>query len=534
MISQIVLPLAGTLLCYVLFHAVQFIYRDSTSPLRHVVGPKSPSLIFGNFRQMGVTDSKLTEKWRSEFGRIFQFRGLFSISEFHTSDIKAINHVVTNSTVYRREVFIRDDLNSLTGKSGMTIVEICARPIYLCGCQNSAFGLAQIRAMTEVFVKKAVRLRDIWARQVAQGNGAAHVESLFWLRRATLDMIGQAGALFSAVTDTVWNYYKVSITRGNPSELERVFNQMFHSPQANTYVCGGPTRTVDGADSETPGISHRQPVPGAKVLNNSRARLQSIGKQIFFNSKANAQNSNGQVPLGTGRDLLSVLVKSNLSKDVPENQRLTEAEVVAQIPTFVIAGQETTGAVPHLLISLPRAYSRPLLTVSTDKPTMDELNALPYLEMVVKESLRVHAPIMFIQRMAMEDDVLPLGTPYIDKAGKAHDRYKGQLIHIPMLALNMDKDIWRTERWENVPDAANHIPSVWANLSHFCRADELHRLPLLPRQNEGTALHPAPRVRVRGCGTDGWHWPNRVSASGTYRHRRNWTGIGLAAHRETI
>jgi cytochrome P450 len=62
-----------------------------------------------------------------------------------------------------------------------------------------------------------------------------------------------------------------------------------------------------------------------------------------------------------------------------------------------------------------------LLTMSTDNPTMDELNCLPYLEHVVRETMRVHAPVMFTQRKAMKDDVLPLSKPYIDKEGRAHD-----------------------------------------------------------------------------------------------------------------
>jgi cytochrome P450 len=34
-----------------------------------------------------------------------------------------------------------------------------------------------------------------------------------------------------------------------------------------------------------------------------------------------------------------------------------------------------------------------LLTVSTDRPTMDQLNALPYLDHVVRETLRLYAPV---------------------------------------------------------------------------------------------------------------------------------------------
>lgn len=79
-----------------------------------------------------------------------------------------------------------------------------------------------------------------------------------------------------------------------------------------------------------------------------------------------------------------------------------------------------------------------LLTISTDNPTMDELNSLVYLERhvhrylfiqssnrsstrVVRETLRVHAPITFRHRTAMQDDVLPLSKPCVDKDGKLHD-----------------------------------------------------------------------------------------------------------------
>jgi hypothetical protein len=57
MISQLLLPILGTLLAYVVFHVVQFLYNDLSSPLRGMAGPPSPSFLLGNFKQMAVGHS---------------------------------------------------------------------------------------------------------------------------------------------------------------------------------------------------------------------------------------------------------------------------------------------------------------------------------------------------------------------------------------------------------------------------------------------------------------------------------------------
>ena len=51
---------------------------------------------------------------------------------------------------------------------------------------------------------------------------------------------------------------------------------------------------------------------------------------------------------------------------------------------------------------------------------MDELMKLPYLDAVVRETLRAHSPVSNTLRIAMKDDVLPVEKPYTDKNGVVH------------------------------------------------------------------------------------------------------------------
>jgi hypothetical protein len=168
--------------------------------------------------------------------------------------------------------------------------------------------------------------------------------------------------------------------------------------------------------------------------------MNRIGRQLLRESKASIHDKS------MGRDLLTLLVKANMATDLPESQRLSDDDVLArmfkvalllsfcfltiiststEVPTFLVAGHETTSnAVTWALFALTQNISsqsklrEELLSLDTDTPTMDQLNALPYLDMVVREVLRIHAPVPSTIRVAMKDDVIPLSEPFVDKHGK--------------------------------------------------------------------------------------------------------------------
>jgi hypothetical protein len=134
------------------------------------------------------------------------------------------------------------------------------------------------------------------------------------------------------------------------------------------------------------------------------------------------------------KDLLSLLMRANMATDLPPNQRMADEDVLArwfnsfllesiliprlEIPTFLVAGHETTSTATtwalYALTQSPEVQVRlreELLSISTDNPSMDELNRMTYLDAVVREVLRLYAPVPATLRVAVKDDILPLGTP---------------------------------------------------------------------------------------------------------------------------
>ncbi|KAG6813414.1 hypothetical protein H0H92_011393 [Tricholoma furcatifolium] len=463
--SQLYWSLTGTVAAWIVFKALKFAYRHATSSLRNLPGPKNTSLIYGNMKEIwaGVRISNM-ETWRSR-------------RRLYTTDLNALNHILMNNEIYEKPETVRYTLTRLLGAAGLYfIIPNPGKPrnTSLIGLlvvegdkhkqqrkvMNPAFGPSQIRELTEIFVTKALELRQRWASQIAREDGQSRIDVLSWLTRATLDIIGLAG----------FNYNIDALGEdGKENELSSAFAVMFRAnvrmsliPVIRTFV---PLLRFLETDQD-------------KRAAKAKSTMARIGNELLRESKTMIHDKN------TARDLLSLLVKSNMRTDTQEHQRMTDEDVLAQIPTFLVAGHETTStSTTWALFALAQNQAiqaklrQELNTIDTDNPTMDQLNSLPYLDMVIRETLRIHSPTASTMRIAVKDDILPLGRPVVDKKGVKHDTIKvrkGETFLVPILAINRSKDIWgedareyRPERWENVPEAATHIPGAWSNILTF-------------------------------------------------------------------
>ncbi|KAF9464574.1 cytochrome P450 [Collybia nuda] len=464
-ITELLGSLVATLGAYAVYRVLRLYYEEYTSPLRDLPGPKSSSFIYGNIKDIWEAEnSVLHEKWVQEYGKTIQYSGFFGIRRLFTMDTKAINHVLMNSNDYQKPEAARYNLSRVVG-AGVLVVE-GDKHRQQRRVMNPAFGPAQVRELTGIFMEKAMQLRDIWGAQAtAAESGAARINVLSWLSRMTLDVIGLAG----------FNY-KFDALNSDPkqNELNSAFNTMF---QSNTKMT-----VVPMLRAWFP-LLRFLPTDRDAEIKTAQKTMTRIGHQLLRESKK-ANEKITEKSSWKARDLLSLLLRANMSTDLPEHQRMSDEDIVAEVPTFLVAGHETTSTgttwALYALTQDMRVQTKlreELLAVDTDTPTMDELNALPYLDMVVRETMRFHAPVPSTIRVAMKDDILPLNTPFKDRKGVFHDGIrvrKGQMLLVPILALNRDKSIWGEnsmeflpERWETVPEAAGTIPGIWGNMLTF-------------------------------------------------------------------
>lgn len=467
--TNLLLSLGAALLTFGAWKLVPILLAPYTSTLKDLPGPPSPSWLYGNLKDIfKAENSVLHEAWVEKYGNTLKYRGWLGRDRLYTLDTRALNYVLSHSNEYQKPALARFNLGQILGE-GILFVE-GEQHRQQRRIMNPAFGPAQIRELTEIFVAKAIQLRDLWNTEVSKAGEPARINVLNSTSKATLDVIGLAG----------FNYNFDSLnTEGKPNELHKAFETMFRSltgfsflPLLKAYL---PLLRII-PDARTTRITAAQKV------------MRRIGMQLVAEKKAEiakltdaGEKSDDRLH---GRDLLTLLMKANMVVDIPDNQRLSDEDVLAQVPTFLVAGHETTSTATvwclYALTQAPEVQQKlrdELLSVPTENPSMDELNELPYLDAVVRETMRVHAPVPSTIRIATKDDIIPLGTPYVDVHGQVHDNIRvkeGDPIFIPILALNRSKALWgedafefKPERWEAIPEAVQSIPGVWANMMSF-------------------------------------------------------------------
>ncbi|KAL1691578.1 cytochrome P450 [Schizophyllum commune] len=385
-----------------------------------------------------------------------------------TTDPRALHHIVTHDDVYHKPEEARFGLARVLG-DGVLVTEGEKHRQ-----QNPAFEPSQIRELTPVFLNLAEKLRDRWMQLISNEGGKARLNVLGELSLMTLDIIGKAGFGYD---------FNALDGEAESNELSRAFATLIGGPQKQDTWLERAGNLLRDLQPIFPTL-RLVPTPGEEALRTARETMDRIGRQLLEEAKAiaNVSQAEEEEAQSKPRDLLSLLVRANMAE--PAKRRMSAEDVLAQVPTFLVAGHETTAtattwAIYHLTQepTIQQRLRNELRAFDDAAPSLDELNSFPYLDCFVKEVLRFYAPVPWMARVATRDDVIPLARPYTDTEGRERGEIvvkKGQQLMLSIHNLHRAKEIWgedadefRPERWENLSDTVKGVPSIWSHLFTF-------------------------------------------------------------------
>jgi len=128
------------------------------------------------------------------------------------------------------------------------------------------------------------------------------------------------------------------------------------------------------------------------------------------------------------KDMLDLMLAASDDPSVPESKKLSDTEVLAQSIIFLAAGYETSSGTLSLtcyhIATNPDVQDKlqqeidSVWTEEEQVPTYETVNELPYLDMVISETLRLYPPGFMISRgctkaCAIKDIKIPKDSPIL-------------------------------------------------------------------------------------------------------------------------
>ncbi|KAF9521013.1 hypothetical protein BS47DRAFT_1335116 [Hydnum rufescens UP504] len=468
-----------------LFH--EFVVKAIRSPLRDLPGPRSKGLFSGHmpYAMDPHWSPAAHDQWSKRFGLNMCIKGLnWFDNRLLTLDPRAVTYVLNQTTVYEKPPVSRRLLASLIG-AGLLASEGShhrrQRKV-----MNPAFSPANLRELTPVFFGKAYELREKWLSLMTDKSKGEHFDVTHWLGRATFDVIGIAG----------FGYQFNAIQEEN-EEVYMAYKTMFE----RTVNKG--QDLMDVTYLYFPILATLFPNEHVRIKRRSQAIIYKAGKALVEKKKREFREGNTK-----SRDLLSLLVRSNMAADVDPSQRISDLDISNQINTFLFAGSDTTSLglswcllflaqKPEIqarlrteLDSLARQYEHSDDDGYATAEFFALIDKLPLLDNICRETLRFVPPVHSSIRVALKDDVIPISSQmrfegkdaeaklaHMKKSFPAGDGIriaKGEFIHIAVEGFNLSKDVWgedahefNPDRWDNLPDAARSAPGLYSNIMTF-------------------------------------------------------------------
>ncbi|XP_064616114.1 uncharacterized protein LOC135480257 [Liolophura sinensis] len=414
----------GTALLAVL--TLWFVYtvfiKPFLSPLRKIPGrPYIPLL--GNSREIARSEALTnTLRWMKDLNStIVRFYLPFGRERLLVADPTSMKHIlVTNSKNYERISpgltfpllrVCKGGLLVTTGEEHHAQRRLC----------NIAFRKAVLASMIPTFEKHAKKLVKFWLAKMSAVSGkTVEVPAQNDIIRLTLDIICETG--FDFPLNSVEN--ETDEEARNVSALLRSFRRdIKKSLPFYQYL----------------------PFEENRRFKKNKEMVDLLVKSVMKKKRTALHTSDKD----NTRDLLTNLI---LARD-ETGAALEESEIQTQIITFLLAGHETTSTglswVLKQLSELPEVQERLRREVRNSchddddlVMTADSLDKMPYLNCVIRETLRFLPPVTSIWRKSLKEDTL---CGYKIPSGTTIGLHVGTMMRLPQFWD--DPEVFKPERF---------------------------------------------------------------------------------------
>ncbi|TBU48058.1 cytochrome P450 [Dichomitus squalens] len=431
-----------------------------TGRLDEVAGPRKEHWLTGNFHRLFRDGYSYHDQLVRQYGGVCKVHGMLGVANLMVSDPRALHQIV----VKEQDVYQETDMflisNRLIFGEGLisTVGEQHKKQRKML---NSVFSLANMRAVLPVIQPIADTLLGQLCAALPEDGGAKEIDVLPWMARGTLEYVGRGILGISLGTldpSEAGEYigYANAIRSINPVGMKLRSLRPFIPMIVRNISRFWRNKLVDWL-----------PVPALRDMRDISYVLHASARRMIEEKKVEMERGDGSKK----KHLMNIMLQANMSTS--ETDRLTEDELLGQINTLFLGGQETTTSalarILHILAGEQSAQARLRAEVRQAKLALaaeglervslpyDALVSLPYLDAVVRETLRLYPPTNLLNRTATKDATLPLEFPVRSTSGRLL-----HAIHVPtgtnilmdLLGANRNREVWgedaaewRPERW---------------------------------------------------------------------------------------
>ncbi|CAE6457714.1 unnamed protein product [Rhizoctonia solani] len=455
------LECSTTLMCILLGgYALRHIFMPSN--YANIDGPRNNSIFSGHLKSLFSLDVvPFHDMLQDKYGSVAKVNGMLGKENLYVSDPRFMHEVLVKGvdTNFRHPQFTYDFLQMSFGP----------------GILATTDSVHKAQRKIGVFETIAQRMTRSIARDV-EGAAGRDIDMLYWCSATALELIGEAGLGHTfGILEGKETPYSIAIKNYFPA-MARV------SPLRALFPLFYNLRPVALQRK----LAEWTPISYVRALKEIIDVQDDQARAILADKKAALK----ETPLEDGEmshDIMSVLLKTNM--ELEQKDRLPEEEILAQINTLIFAGHETTshasnsGTLARVLDIISQNQTiqhrlREEILQAPESLSYDEIQGLPYLDAVCRETLRLYPPFIVLEKEAIKDCTLPLKYPARGKNGEEIREVmvkKGTICYMGVREENRSKETWGL-------DADEFLPERW-----------LEKLPNSVAESKTSGVYSGPR-----------------------------------------